>query len=162
MHYTRSRYDNGISLNPKIDIGQIEGGLVMSMGWHLTEEIVSDGTTGVMKSNGTWGAQPAPAGLRRSPPSLSLFLCFSVSLSHADYHPPQSKDIPIELNLHLLPNKPNAAGIMSKFVGEPPMILANAVTFALKNAVYAARKDSGDSSYFQLDIPATPEKLQTL
>ena len=50
----------------------------------------------------------------------------------------------------------------SKFVGEPPMILANAVTFALKNAVYAARKDSGDSSYFQLDIPATPEKLQTL
>ena len=48
-------YDNGISLNPKIDIGQIEGGLVMSMGWHLTEEIVADSSTGVMKTNGTWG-----------------------------------------------------------------------------------------------------------
>ncbi len=81
----------------------------------------------------------------------------------AGYHPPQSKDIPIELNLHLLKDKPNAAGIMSsKFVGEPPMILANAVTFSLKKALYAARKDSGDSGYFQLDIPATPEKLQML
>ena len=60
-------------------------------------------------------------------------------------------------------DKPNAAGIMSsKFVGEPPMILANAVTFSLKNAVYAAREEGGDSSYFQLDLPATPEKLQTL
>jgi hypothetical protein len=42
------------------------------------------------------------------------------------------------------------------------MILANAVTFSLKKALYAARKDSGDSGYFQLDIPATPEKLQML
>jgi xanthine dehydrogenase/oxidase len=82
---------------------------------------------------------------------------------NAGYHPPQSKDIPIELNLHLLKDKPNAAGIMaSKFVGEPPMILANAVTFSLKNAVYAARADGGDISFFQLDLPATPEKLQTL
>ena len=50
----------------------------------------------------------------------------------------------------------------SKFVGEPPMILANAVTFSLKNTVYAAREESGDKSFFQLDLPATPEKLQTL
>lgn len=79
------------------------------------------------------------------------------------YHPPQSKDIPIELNLHLLKDKPNSAGIMdSKFVGEPPMILANSIIFAAKKAVYAAREEAGDTTFFQLDIPATPEKLQTL
>lgn len=50
----------------------------------------------------------------------------------------------------------------SKFVGEPPMILANSIVFAAKKAVYAAREEAGDSTFFQLDIPATPEKLQTL
>ena len=127
-------YDNGISLNPKIDLGQIEGGLVMALGWYMTEEIISNPTTGVMQTNGTW-----------------------------DYHPPQSKDIPIEMNFHLLPNKPNAAGIVSsKFVGEPPMILANSIVFAAKRALYAAREEAGDTSWFQLDVPATPEKLQML
>ena len=73
-------YDSGVSLNPKIDLGQIEGGIVMSMGWYLTEEIVQDPSTGRMLSNGT-----------------------------RDYHPPQSKDIPVELNVHML-HLPNPAG----------------------------------------------------
>ena len=47
-------YDNGISLNPKIDCGQIEGGMVMALGWCLTEDIVHDPKTGVMRTNGTW------------------------------------------------------------------------------------------------------------
>ena len=38
-------YDNGISLNPKIDLGQIEGGLVMALGWYMTEEIISTNST---------------------------------------------------------------------------------------------------------------------
>ena len=74
-------YDNGISLNPKIDIGQIEGGLVMSMGWHLTEEIISDGTTGVMKSNGTWGAYCSC--LFAAEPSLPACLSLPDSDSHS-------------------------------------------------------------------------------
>ena len=50
----------------------------------------------------------------------------------------------------------------SKFVGEPPMILANSIVFAAKRALYAAREEAGDTSWFQLDVPATPEKLQML
>jgi xanthine dehydrogenase/oxidase len=48
----------------------------------------------------------------------------------------------------------------SKFVGEPPMICANAIIFAAKDAVAAARKQNGNHEWFQLDVPATPEKLQ--
>jgi xanthine dehydrogenase/oxidase len=125
-------YDTGQSLNPKIDLGQIEGGLIMALGWYLTEQIAIDPVSGILLSNGTW-----------------------------DYKPPQSKDIPVHMGVHTLEDTPNTAGIMgSKFVGEPPMVCANCILFAAKNAVAAARKQAGDTTWFQLDIPATPERLQ--
>lgn len=48
----------------------------------------------------------------------------------------------------------------SKAVGEPPFFLGASVLFALKEAVYSARKDAGYEGWFRLDSPATPERLR--
>lgn len=48
----------------------------------------------------------------------------------------------------------------SKAVGEPPFFMGASVMFALKEAVYSARKDAGIEGWFQLDSPATPERLR--
>ena len=42
------------SLNPLIDIGQIEGGFVMGLGYHLMEDIIYDVSTGRVLNDGTW------------------------------------------------------------------------------------------------------------
>ncbi|XP_050537664.1 xanthine dehydrogenase/oxidase isoform X2 [Daktulosphaira vitifoliae] len=47
-----------------------------------------------------------------------------------------------------------------KAIGEPPLFLSASVFFAIKNAIYAARKDSGIIEYFRLDPPATVEKIR--
>jgi hypothetical protein len=48
-------------------------------------------------------------------------------------------------------------------VGEPPFFLGASVFFALKEAVYAAREANGlGKGWFQLDAPATPERLRML
>jgi xanthine dehydrogenase/oxidase len=94
-------YDCGQSLNPIVDIGQIEGAFVQGIGFFLTEETIFDPNTGRVVNNGTW-----------------------------DYKPPASQDIPIDLRVTLLPNLPNSAGILrSKGSGEPPYILAASVKF---------------------------------
>jgi len=45
-------------------------------------------------------------------------------------------------------------------VGEPPLMLAVTVFFAIKDAISAARKDAGLSGSFQLDSPATAERIR--
>ena len=48
-------------------------------------------------------------------------------------------------------------------IGEPPFFLGASVFFALKEAVYAARKDAGlGEAWFLMDLPATPERLRML
>jgi xanthine dehydrogenase molybdopterin-binding subunit B len=42
------------SLNPVIDIGQIEGAFIMGMGYHLMEDIIHDKKTGRIINAGTW------------------------------------------------------------------------------------------------------------
>ncbi len=127
-------YDCGQSVNPTIDIGQIQGGFVMAMGYHLTENIVFDPSTGALLSNNTW-----------------------------EYKPPLACDIPVSFNVSLLPNAPNQApgGILrSKAVGEPPCTMASVVFLAARSAVAAARADAGTTGFFALPSPATPEQLQ--
>eukprot|EP00878_Enallax_costatus_P034147 GHUV01037795.1.p2 GENE.GHUV01037795.1~~GHUV01037795.1.p2 ORF type:complete len:131 (-),score=27.03 GHUV01037795.1:48-440(-) len=77
------------------------------------------------------------------------------------YKIPTANDIPVDFRVHLLQNTPNPRAVhSSKAVGEPPFHLGAAVYFALKDAVYAAREAAGVTGWFDLDPPATPEKLR--
>lgn len=48
----------------------------------------------------------------------------------------------------------------SKTTGEPPLVLANSVFFAIKQAVAEARKEVGLSGSFTFDAPATVQRIQ--
>ncbi|PVD23365.1 hypothetical protein C0Q70_16633 [Pomacea canaliculata] len=126
-------FDCGESLNPMIDIGQIEGGFVMGLGFSLLEDIVLDSNTGRVLNDGTW-----------------------------EYKPPTSKDIPIDWRVHMLPDAPNPVGVRSsKASGEPPTALGVGVLLALKQSMEDAQKDlTGSSSFIPVDIPLTVEKIQ--
>lgn len=124
-------YDCGVSLNPAVDIGQVQGGFIMALGWLLTEETI-DWADGRRLTAGTW-----------------------------DYHVPSSLDIPIKFNVTFIPNSKNPPGVLSsKAVGEPPMALASSALLAVKKAIYAARAEIGNSDEFDLVAPATVTKVQ--
>lgn len=122
--------DAGESLNPYIDIGQIEGAFVMCLGYWLTEQLVYDRTTGQLMTNRTW-----------------------------NYKPPGAKDIPIDFRIELLPGSPNPAGFLrSKATGEPPSCLAVSAIFAKEHALHSARKDAGlEREWVRFGAPTTPE-----
>ncbi|XP_048248710.1 indole-3-acetaldehyde oxidase-like isoform X1 [Haliotis rufescens] len=124
-------YDCGESLNPVLDIGQIEGAFMMGVGGLLLERVVYDDVTGRVVNNSTW-----------------------------DYKPPTCKDIPVDWRISLLPDSPCPQGVRgSKAVGEPPIMLSTGVFFALKHAVGAARLDlTGDSKYQESAAPMTVER----
>merc|ERR1712046_183093 len=121
-------YDAGTSLNPEIDLGQVEGSFVKAAGCLLTEEQTWSKQDARLISNGTW-----------------------------DYKPPLSLDIPIAMSISLLPtkNESKSAVMGSKASGEPAYLLAATPFFALKAAVAAAREaQSGKPvGYFRLDAP---------
>ncbi|CAB4025693.1 xanthine dehydrogenase oxidase-like, partial [Paramuricea clavata] len=126
-------YDCGRSMNPEIDVGQVEGAFIMGLGYWLTEQAIYDPTTGLQLNTGTW-----------------------------DYHPPFSKDIPIDFRVSLLKDAPNPLGVLrSKAVGEPPQCMSCSCLFAVQDAIYHAREEIGkDKDYFALDGPATVEATQ--
>lgn len=102
--------DCGESLNPAIDLGQIEGAFVQGQGWLTCEELWWD----------------AKGRLRTAGPST--------------YKIPGSRDVPPVFNVKMLANAPSreATIFRSKAVGEPPLMLATAVWTALKDAIAAA------------------------
>jgi xanthine dehydrogenase large subunit len=107
-------HDVGQSINPALDIGQIEGGFVQGMGWLTTEQLV-------WKADGTL-ATHAPS----------------------TYKIPATGDIPEHLRVDLWPEpnrEDNVHG--SKAVGEPPFMLAISVFEALRDAVAQAGGDAG-------------------
>ena len=107
-------HDVGTSINPAIDIGQIEGGFVQGMGWLTTEQLV-------WNDNGHL-ATHAPS----------------------TYKIPATGDIPEHFNIALWPApNPEDNVFGSKAVGEPPLMLAISVWEALRDAV-ASTKTQGE------------------
>ncbi|KAL3529853.1 hypothetical protein ACH5RR_009175 [Cinchona calisaya] len=130
--------DLGFSLNPAIDVGQIEGAFMQGLGWVALEEL-------------KWG-DPA----HRWIPVGSLYTC-----GPGNYKIPSVNDVPLKFNVSLLKGAPNSKAIhSSKAVGEPPFFLASAVFFAIKDAIISARSEVGCSDWFPLDNPATPERIR--
>ncbi|KAL8055486.1 hypothetical protein ABFS82_04G058300 [Erythranthe guttata] len=130
--------DLGFSLNPAIDVGQIEGAFVQGLGWVALEEL-------------KWG----DAAHKWVPPG-SLYTC-----GPGAYKIPSINDVPFKFSVSLLKDAPNDKAIhSSKAVGEPPFFLASSVFFAIKDAIIAARSESGLTDWFPLDNPATPERIR--
>lgn len=100
-------HDVGDSLNPAIDIGQVEGGFIQGMGW-LTSEELKWNDRGVLVSDGP-----------------------------ATYKIPTFGDLPAIFNVALLEGHPNSMASLyrSKAVGEPPLMLGICVWSALRDAL---------------------------
>ncbi len=100
-------HDVGQSINPAIDIGQIEGGFIQGLGWLTTEELKWN-DTGRLLTDGP-----------------------------ATYKIPAIADAPPEFNVSLLQNAPNEEPTVfrSKAVGEPPLMLAISAFAAIRDAI---------------------------
>jgi xanthine dehydrogenase large subunit len=110
-------HDVGRSLNPAIDIGQIEGGFLQGAGWLTSEELWWN-TRGELKTH-------APS----------------------TYKIPTARDWPLDARVQLLEHSPNVEDTIyrSKAVGEPPLMLGMAVFHALRDAV-ASCPEAGTTS----------------
>ncbi|WP_372374104.1 xanthine dehydrogenase molybdopterin binding subunit [Vreelandella venusta] len=100
-------HDVGNSLNPAIDIGQVEGGFIQGIGW-LTSEELKWNDSGALVSDGP-----------------------------ATYKIPTFGDLPAIFNVELLEGHPNSMASLyrSKAVGEPPFMLGICVWSALRDAL---------------------------
>ena len=100
-------HDVGASLNPAIDIGQVEGGFIQGMGWLTMEELVWNDKGKLMTSG------------------------------PASYKVPAVADMPLDLRVKLVENRKNPEDTVfhSKAVGEPPFMLGISVWCAIKDAV---------------------------
>ena len=77
------------SANPTIDIGQIEGSLVMGLGYFLSEKEVYDKDTGVLLTDSTWVITEiillrAHAQVKAHPSVLYILEFFSRVCNHSD------------------------------------------------------------------------------
>ncbi|MFI8615132.1 xanthine dehydrogenase molybdopterin binding subunit [Acidovorax sp. NPDC077693] len=125
-------HDVGHSINPAIDIGQIEGGFVQGMGWLTTEQLV-------------WNDKG-----------------YLATHAPSTYKIPATGDIPAHFRVNLWPEanrEDNVGG--SKAVGEPPFMLAISVYEALRNAVAAGRAGdaAAQEAPVVLTAPATAENV---
>ncbi|KPJ03064.1 Xanthine dehydrogenase [Papilio xuthus] len=139
--------DAGFSINPELDIGQIEGAFIMATGYWTCEDLIYDKKTGELLTDRAW-----------------------------NYHVPLAKDIPIDFRVKLRPNSFNPIGVFgAKIVSstilvcdtfanfpattEPPMCLAVSVAFALRAAIVSSREETGypRTEWFHLDGPFTLE-----
>ena len=101
-------HDVGDSINPGIDLGQVEGGYVQGLGWVTTEEVKWDDKGNLMT---------------HSPDTYKI---------------PAIQDIPRDFRTELLQGVPNPGTIRSsKAVAEPPLMLALSAWLAIKDAVSA-------------------------
>uniref|UniRef100_A0A0E0HZ50 aldehyde oxidase n=1 Tax=Oryza nivara TaxID=4536 RepID=A0A0E0HZ50_ORYNI len=125
-------YDCGKSLNPAVDLGQIEGSFIQGIGFFIYEEHQTN-SDGLVISNSTW-----------------------------DYKIPSVDTIPKQFNAEVLNTGYHKHRVLSsKASGEPAVVLGASVHCAVREAIRAARIEfagnngSGSSLLtFQLDVPA--------
>ncbi len=120
-------HDVGQSINPAIDKGQIEGAYIQGMGWLTMEECIWD-KQGKLLTHG---------------PST--------------YKIPVASDVPEHFNVSLFDGRNvRPTPHRSKATGEPPLMNALSVFFALRDAVSAA---AAHKARVDLVAPATPERI---
>ncbi|CAN8247048.1 unnamed protein product [Cochlearia groenlandica] len=130
-------YDCGKSLNPAVDLGQVEGAFVQGIGLFMMEEYTTD-EKGLVLQQGTW-----------------------------DYKIPTVDTIPKQFHVEILNTGHHKNRVLSsKASGEPPLLLAASVHCATRSAIREARKQSlswnckdGNQDVsgidFELPVPAT-------
>ncbi|KAH7541876.1 hypothetical protein FEM48_Zijuj02G0013900 [Ziziphus jujuba var. spinosa] len=133
-------YDCGQSLNPAVDLGQIEGSFVQGIGFFMSEEWLTN-SDGLLVTDSTW-----------------------------TYKIPSVDTIPKQFNVEILNSSHHEKRVLSsKASGEPPLLLAVSVHCATRTAIKEARKQllswsgqDGSESMFQLDVPATMPVVKEL
>jgi len=120
--------DAGNAINPALEHGQIEGGFVQGQGWLTMEEVI-------------WGDDG----------KIKTF-------SPSTYKIPAVTDIPKIFNVEIYKKGINVEKVVNKAktTGEPPLMLAMSVFFAIKDAIASI---SNYQKTPDLDAPATPEKI---
>jgi len=128
-------YDCGQSLNPAVDLGQVEGAFVQGVGFFTNEEYASN-ADGLVINDGTW-----------------------------TYKIPTVDTIPKQLNVELINSARDKKRVLSsKSSGEPPLVMAASVHCAMREAIRAARTEFSVESpmTFQMDVPATMADVKKL
>ncbi|KAK3021251.1 hypothetical protein RJ639_047523 [Escallonia herrerae] len=133
-------YDCGQSMNPAVDLGQIEGAFVQGIGFFMLEEYLMN-SDGLVVTEGTW-----------------------------TYKIPTIDTVPRQFNVHVLNSGHHKNRVLSsKASGEPPLLLAVSVHCATRAAIKEARKqlsswsESDESEMeFQLEVPATMPVVKEL
>ena len=121
-------HDAGKPINPALELGQIEGGFVQGQGWLTIEELK-------WKSDG----------------QITTF-------SPSTYKIPAVSDIPKKFNVEIFKEGLNKEKVVNKAktTGEPPLMLAMSVFYAIKDAVASI----GNYQFApELNAPATPERI---
>ena len=121
-------HDAGRTINSALELGQIEGGFIQGLGWLTIEEVN-------WKPNG----------------QITTF-------SPSTYKIPAVSDVPRKFNVEIFKQGKNKEKVVnkSKTTGEPPLMLAMSVFFAIKDAIASVAKYK--TTPF-LNAPATPEKI---
>lgn len=150
--------DFGKSLNPSIDIGQIEGTDFELLDQESSIIVFFLFLGAFIQGLGYFTFEELIQGDRQHPwiPQIG-------SLHNADpnkYKIPCANDVPLDFRVTLLggqDSSDHAVCYSSKAVGEPPLFLSATVFFAIKNAIAAYRSDKQP---FHLNIPATCERIR--
>ncbi|GAA0140764.1 oxidoreductase [Lithospermum erythrorhizon] len=134
-------YDCGQSMNPAVDLGQIEGAFVQGIGFFMLEEYLTD-KNGLVTTDSTW-----------------------------TYKIPTIDTIPKQFNVEIVNSGHHQKRVLSsKASGEPPLLLAVSIHCATRAAIKEARKQatswsnaSGETDLdFELEVPATMPIVKTL
>ncbi|XP_046968170.1 aldehyde oxidase 1-like [Vanessa cardui] len=125
--------DVGRSINPELDVGQVEGAFIFGVGYWTSETLVYDRSNGELLSNRTW-----------------------------DYWVPQARDIPQDFRIYFRKGSFSTEVILgAKATGEPATCMGIVIPFAMRAAIAAAREEAGipKTQWFQIDGPFTVDKI---